>query len=560
MATSIWALWQDTVSGDTLLQRITKRGAVWTEETPITCPDKLTNANVSTLFMSTAILKSWPQDRNIVYFAGRSDTDGHMKAWRYNDHDGTFTQLLDVNPTSGTWPFATGMWPSRTGTERCYLVTGNGSGWGIFNSQNLDGAQGVWLSTAGGAFGSAGAGRELAYSNSNINHVNSLMTILVDEGEAGDVLSVTHSATVDFSNPPNSYPHWNIVGVSNNGGATWTDQHHPTGLRFLAPWVAFLSPSFLGAYLVCNGSSTGPYSFSNQNFGTLPPYGAGATTGIGPYGSNCACLPFEDADTLLAFYTNVGQIDIHSPITGSVTSTVTNAGWSSFSPTACAVMPTGGAAVGLCEGNISPTAVVLSEDYGSTWTSHFIADRAGLGVDFAEATEPPPALAWPQAFSWRDSRGFTGITRFHVSGTNQTDARANAIIILGYLLPVTNASFAGAHGAWTSVASDVTNGSDDTYNNIETRVRFTFLTDTAGVVQIEVPCPKESIFLDDQEALNLLDPDVSDIAANLVISGLCNRGGMLATQFLGGGRVEGPIRTKFNAGVLNPEETGPGGG
>lgn len=556
MTVTLWALWQDTMTGDSLLQRITKDGATWTAETPIVCPEPLTNANVATLFMSTAILRAWPQDRRIVYFAGRSDVDGHLKAWRYNDHDATFTQLLDEAPSSGTWPFATGMWASYTGVERCYLVVGNGSGWGIFNNQNVDNCQVVWLSVSGGAFGAYGAGVGLGYSESNINHPNSLQTILVAESDEGDSPTVSHSVTWDGPGSPNTYDHWKIISVTPDGGLTWLDEPHPTGLQFLAAWVAFLSPSFIGAYLVVNGSSTGPYSFDDTNFGTLPPAGGGSSTGLGPYGHNTVCLPFQDADILLAFWSNQGQIDVHSPITGAAVSTATDAGWSSISPTACRVAESGGAAIALCEGNVSPTGVLVSEDYGSTWDTLYIENRAGLAVDFGEAAPPPPTTTvLRETLTFYDSRMFAISTSYYVAADDLDEARTNAQGIAGLIEALSNGMLVGARGPWTLPPVVPTPGADATYNMVEMGLRFVFLTDNGTAINLDVPVPTDAALLDDQELYAILNPAVADLTTGAITYRLANRGGLQATLFVGAMRYLRPRRTTQNIRTLDPSET-----
>jgi len=558
MATGIWALWQDTPSGDTVLQHIVYDAGSWTTDSDIACPEALTNATSGPLHMSTCVLRSWPVDRNIVYFAGRSDVDGHLKAWRYDHNVGEFTQLLDVEATSGTWPFATGLWLSHSLPERAWLVSGNGSGWSVFNNQNVDGAQGVWYSEFAGDFTSYGYALGNPYSGSNINHPNSLQDIRVDESTDPPKITVSHSPTADGGvTTPNSYPHWSLITETVDNGINWVDVPHPTGLKFLAGWVGFISNTPDSTFLANNGSPTGAYSFADTNFGTEPVAGEFATTGEGPYGHNTIDLCFPDGDGLVAFWSNQGQIDIHAARAGAVTSTFTDASWGSFTPTACRVADTGGVAIALCEDNTSPCAVVIVLDYGDSVDFTLIADRAGLAVDFAPEETPPPPVheVLRESLTFYDDRMFTVRTGYYVASDSAAEATLNAQGIAGLVEALSNAHLVIARGPWNLPPVVPVQGSDDTYNMAESVLRFVFLTDNATPINLDVPCPTSAALLDDQELYAILNPAVADLTTQAISYRLANRGGLEATLFVGAQRLLRPRRSVQNVRTLDPTVT-----
>lgn len=556
MAVNLWALW--TKGADTVLQRISVDAGVWTLDDQITCPEPLTNANSGPLYMSTCVLRSWPMDRNILYFAGRSDVDGHLKAWRYDNNVGEFTLLLDVEATSGSYPFATGMQCSHSLPERCWFVSGNGSAWGLFNNQNIDGAQGVWYSEFGGAFISYGYALGQAYSGSNINHPNSLMDILVGEADVPPSLNVTHSVSNDgglFT--PNTYPHWFVLAVSPDSGLHWIDVPHPTGLQFLAGWVAFMSLIPASTFMVMNGSSTGPYSFDDTNFGTEPVAGGGSATGLGPYAHNSTCLCFPDGDGLLAFWSNIGQIDVHGARAGVTTATFTDASWASISPTACRVSETGGVAIALCEVNLNPCAVIVITDYGASMDFTLVDDVGGLAVDFGPESTPPPPVhqVLRESLTFYDDRMFAVTSSYYVASDSEAEAKVNAQGIAGLISALSNGHLVSARGPWNLPPVLPTQGASAVYNMAEMVLRFVFLTENATPINLDVPIPTESALLDDQELYAILNPAVADLASGAVSYRLANRGGLEATLFVGASRILRPRRSVQNIRTLDPTVT-----
>lgn len=567
MAHGFWALVNETGASVTELQKITTVGAVVQQGLNLTLPEPLTRVDASSIG-STAAICSLPYDRTIVYIAGRSDTTGELVAWRCDTVAQTFTELMREPPATGTWPFAMKLYAGhQSNHERVYLAVGNGSGWGVFANQNPEFPQGVWKSDLGGAFFGLGLGREWPYSGSNINHPNSLTDLYALEDASdppSDVLVTGHTVTWVFSNPPNVAGNWAIADVNSGGG--WLHIPHSTGLRFVGGWQTSLSregtdpTSDADAWGVTNGSGVGPYSFADTNFGVpISPLVPGSGAVSGTYHSNSRCLVFPDnLAVLLAFAVgSVGQGEIyrHSPITGAPILIFSDTNVAQFPSTAVLVSEMGGVAAALSGSSFGACHLMVSEDYGASFLQFDLPGWTGMAL--AEA-DPDPLTAVPvfrETVTWMDDRGFTGRTQFYVGGASEDDARPHALAIVNALTAITRASLASASGPYTVPPAAPDYGDSLAYNMIEAELIFTFLTDDAVGVNLNVPAPVDNALVSDQETIAVLNVAVIDLTTAAVDHLLCTRGGEQVIAWVGARREMRAQRTRQSIRGIDPSET-----
>lgn len=568
MSVALWLLQNNTVSGETIIQKVEKQGTVFTLFDAVALPEPLTHNGAAGDVGSTAAICSLPSNRNIVYIAGRSDATGEMVAWRYDDENPGFTELMREAPATGTWPWAVGLYAFQSVDEYVGLAVGNGSAWGVFANQNAEHPQGLWISDAGAPFVGAFPTHKYAYSGSNINHPNSTTDIKSLEGTPA-VWYFSHTPTVRNPFGPNTTPNYAIIDTYTEGDPLALDVPHTTGLQFVGGWAGALSPrntdpsDATNVFVVVNGNSTGPHAFASLGFGTdvdVNTHGS-FSTGIGAYHSNSRCLVFNDNTTrLVSFYDDSGTIEVFSPIAGAVITTVFDTVYGQFQATCVGLSDTGGAAYGITTQKFGSSHVLVSEDYGGAFVGYEIPDVIGMAIAFGPEVPPAAQRVWPQAYVWADSRGFVGLTRIFVGGTSQADARGNAIAILALLLPLSNAAFLGAIGAWTSSPGIFSRGATLQYENIESRLKIAFLSEVNTILEVDIPCPKVDLLLENQESLDILQTDLADAVSGILGLKLVTRGGMEAIQWVGGGRYERPRRRIQTIRTLNPLETGPSGG
>lgn len=150
---------------------------------------------------------------------------------------------------------------------------------------------------------------------------------------------------------------------------------------------------------------------------------------------------------------------------------------------------------------------------------------------------------------------FVGQTRFYVAANSDAEATANALAIADALQLLSDGAWTGATGPYTTPAGAPSQGSDAIYQNAEMIIRLVWLTADGVPIIVEVPCPAQAIFLDDQETPSDLNPDfVAAITAGLE-HGLCTRGGQLAYMWGGASRIMRGFRSKENIRTLDPGET-----
>lgn len=173
--------------------------------------------------------------------------------------------------------------------------------------------------------------------------------------------------------------------------------------------------------------------------------------------------------------------------------------------------------------------------------------------------------------TFRDSGGFTSVTRFYqAAGANVTATFDNAANLFTDLEQLTNAAVQSTLGPATSAPAAPTYGTAATYENVEDRCYFNFVTATGIIIRLSVPAPLEGIFMADQKTVDDTNTAVKQLIAdalNVTFGGtapttgqtepICNRGAQVATKWVGGFRQRRKTRRKMTIWTLSPDETGP---
>lgn len=196
------------------------------------------------------------------------------------------------------------------------------------------------------------------------------------------------------------------------------------------------------------------------------------------------------------------------------------------------------------------------------------------------------ALTTPQKqiYSIRDHKAFNAKMILYIS-VGYTAVQANvAGAIYGqdiYAMQTGNTMFLSdgttpvvkSHGPYTTNAQPWNNTFNSTgdYKAVEDKAVFVF-QDAAGVVhRYQLPCPLASIFLADQQTIDISQTVVKVFVADMLnasFNGQAKTAGILfpvqsasgfaLTSFVGGYRLMRKAQRKFNVFTLNPSLNGPG--
>lgn len=111
----------------------------------------------------------------------------------------------------------------------------------------------------------------------------------------------------------------------------------------------------------------------------------------------------------------------------------------------------------------------------------------------------PTPVNFSQSFTYRDNRGFTGITRLHLHTTDEsvTPPHDVAVLVAGLLSVMTNGALASSNGGlWTAPVLPPTFGAGTEFPNAEDVAHLIFTTGISGqIVKMTIPCPVAGIFL-----------------------------------------------------------------
>jgi hypothetical protein len=192
--------------------------------------------------------------------------------------------------------------------------------------------------------------------------------------------------------------------------------------------------------------------------------------------------------------------------------------------------------------------------------------------------------AYKQTFTIRDHKAFTAKMVFYISPSYTAAQIGNAAEALDqdiYAMQTGNSvldpsgaiALVKAHGPFTTQAQPWTNAFNSTgdYKAVEDKAVFVF-QDQAGVVhRYQLPCPLASIFMADQQTIDVSQAVVKQFLADMLfqtIGGTAPGANTLhpivsasnypLMSFVGGYRLMRKMQRKFNIFTLNPALNGPG--
>jgi len=511
----------------------------------------------------TGYLAVDPSDPNFLWVAAtvQEGDDLFSRCYVYDIDEDTWTNVLDVAFIGDSTPFCVDMAFDPDGTT-FMAIGGNGA----LGRPGAVGEGGVYKSVDRGAFSFAGSGHENAYRSGNINDVKSLtaLDLIPDTGD-GRVLYTAHTLTrVNIFQTTG----W-VTSSSTDDGGTWDDpslEYNGNQFQLECLTVMRVNVGETGFWYCADHSGTGAYSTANLTavMGGSPGNGPTGGYGGGVFSSGAICYPFPaDGSKAVGFPTQVASSDLYN----SDDAGANWAGTARSSGNQGAFTYRGGRtsrdsayAAGVSLANATHDSQIWwTDDYGETWNFDLAEEDAhGLSLDFGPSTPPPPNPIGLEVLTFYDSRNYTGFTRFYTTDSNEDDLLTNAQQLSSLFSVLSNGHFTQAVGPWTTSPVLPTTGSSTIYENIETRIRLVWATEDGIAIAVEVPCPKSELFLEDQETPSLLSEALTDAAAGGITYKLCTRGGKVATQFMGAGRVMRGLRSQLNVGILDPNETGSG--
>lgn len=507
----------------------------------------------------TGYLAVDPRDDNFIWVAALVLVSGvyHNRVYVYNRTAATWTMLWNAALIGPTAPFVVDMAFDPHG--KTYIAIG---GDGARGGSGAVGEGGVYMSVARGPFAAIGSGHGHAYNSGNINNPQSLTSLdLVPNGTSTPTLYTGHTLTRLSGAQLTGW----VTSSSPDDGVTWSDPV-PTfnGNQFpLECFTVFRAlPGGTDAWYVADHSGSGAYSTSNLTYriGATPDNGPTGSDGAGVFDSGTICYPFLGAPA-----SGVGFPTQHD---GSSMWHTTDGG-ASWSSTA---RPTGhqagfayrggrthrsaSVAAGVSLDNPSHNSEIWwTEDAGATWHSDLAESSAiGLSLDFGPSVPTTPRVN-QEVLTFRDSRMFSGQSRFWVTGGSDVAIESNALAIATLLSYLSNAQWTGAIGPYNTPPFQPNAGASAAYQNIEEVIRLTWLTVDGLAIGVDVPCPISSIFISDQESIALLNPVIAAAGSGAITYQLCTRGGLVAVSFVGAARLMRGFKSTETMRTLDPGET-----
>lgn len=532
-------------------------GAAWGWDTaPIPFPDA---AQAYGSYAHFGYLKVDPADTSLLWVGTFCLVAGvlRLRFYLYDTVANTWTLKLNLPYVSGPAIWVCDMAFTETGGQHhafCAVATD-----GAIGGAGTSPGQGIYESVNYGAFAFVGSGVNPShhYSGANVNAPMSLTALAA----RGDTLYAAHNVTEVFAGSTV----W-VTATSIDGGVTWDETVFDvfSGNRFMleAFTVLLPIPGTSGMWYVASHSPTGAAFPASE--GRVPWTPGAGWAGFGnptpASGSLAFVFPSEPARGV-AFPTQGPGSDqlAYSTDTGVNWTTATTVAGSRFwyragRPSEVSLDAAG---VTLYAGS-SGSYLWWTEDGGETWHSDIVEATAdGLSLDMGTFTPPPVPRVNLEVLTFRDSRMFVGHTRFYIKADSDEEAHDNAYGMANALQLLTDGAWTSATGPFTTPADAPSIGSDAIYRNIETVIRLTWITADGVAIGVDVPAPATALFLDDQESMSLLNPDLADAAAAGITYKLATRGGQLAVSFVGATRIMRGFRSTQSIRTLDPGETNP---
>lgn len=163
-----------------------------------------------------------------------------------------------------------------------------------------------------------------------------------------------------------------------------------------------------------------------------------------------------------------------------------------------------------------------------------------------------------EATTWRDAKGNTVRVSYFVASTGTAITQATAAQnVINTIVPLTNATGAGAIGPLTVPRTEVVYGTNSPYPNVEDKANFTFQDANGSIHRFQVPAPKDTIFLADGETVDPANTDVVAFVAAVIANCVTAEGNAIAFG-ANGTRIRRKMHRKFNIFTKDPALTGPG--
>ena len=167
-------------------------------------------------------------------------------------------------------------------------------------------------------------------------------------------------------------------------------------------------------------------------------------------------------------------------------------------------------------------------------------------------------IIMPVAYSWRDAKGWIGVTRFHISCpdddvTFQADVSGLAVALKNAVGGLTNAAFQSSNQvAFVGNNPTLTYGDNLEYPAEWMKAVFTFSTDDGNISRFKIPAPEIDLF--DTDGVTILN-DGSQAQVVAFVNAVKNpvgeayvstRSGVAYTHFEGGLLRLGKQPRRFN--------------
>jgi hypothetical protein len=504
------------------------------------------------------VVRFAPDDDTQLYISVFANAGAGYRLWayRYDTVADTFTQIMSEAVPGVEAPVPTDfVFATISGVRNIWLLV---VGSGYVGTTGTASNQGVYQCVGDAGFALVGSGHFYPYNSGNINNPASPTGMMLDPGPPRR-LWVSHTET-----RPDSFSDGHWISISTDDGVTWDDQNSSSQSSFslgALAYLEFLPGQTPNTWYAADFSGTGPYSNADQTGRWFCDDGGDTWINWEPLigVSGQICMPFPSAPQNGIAWPSFEGHPFYTHNNGNTwTDGGSPAGFGDcFGWRAGRCHPSSPVAVGISVARATDLSYIWwTEDAGDTWHQEVLSNvDEGVSLDFGPPEFPPVTQVLHQTLTFRDSRMFVGQSRYYVSADTDAEAHYNALGMASLLSPLSNGHFTGAVGPYTTPPTSPTPGSNDTYQMVEMVVRLTWITANGVAIGIDVPCPKASIFIADQESLSYLNPDISVLGDGGINYKLCTRGGELAVSFVGGTRIMRGFRSNENVRTLDPTET-----
>lgn len=162
--------------------------------------------------------------------------------------------------------------------------------------------------------------------------------------------------------------------------------------------------------------------------------------------------------------------------------------------------------------------------------------------------------AVPFSYTLRDSKNQVAVQRLYAD----TDIEGSSLAAAAAAVAAAAAAASNGHldGYTGAAATAPVAGTAATYNDVEDKCVVVLQTASGALHHFEIPAPKASCFLDDQETLKGDGP--GQAYGSAIIAHCATRDGISFASVVGGNRARVKLQRRFNVRTRNPALTGQG--